>query len=130
MRKKTKKTKKKKIRKGGQLTTAEMAKYKSLTQKDPKLKFLLDEFMNDNRNNANSGKKQSNKDNGEEESMKIMFESIRQYNNKPNMNCNDIIEFLKNYNESKKLFNNITITELDNIMIATNHICQSNPGFR
>ena len=28
------------------------------------------------------------------------------------MSCQDIIKFLKNYEESKKLFNDITITEL------------------
>lgn len=119
-----KKTKKKKIRKGGQLTNSEIETYKSLTEKDPKLKFLLDEFMNDNQPNN------SRKNHNEEDSIKIMFQSIREYNNKPNMNCIDIIEFLKNYDESKKLFNDITITELDNIILATNHICQSNPEFR
>jgi hypothetical protein len=125
-----KKTKKKKIRKGGQLTSSEIDLYKSLTKKDPKLKFLLDEFINNDISNSNTNNNTNASQNqNEEDSIKIMFQSIRQYNNKPNMNCNDIVKFLKRYEESKKLFNNITITELDNIILATNHVCQTNPGF-
>ena len=104
-----------------------METYKSIISKDPKLKFLLDEFINDNRNDSNIKNVKKNNIENDEDSIKIMFSSIRSCNNNPKMSCQDIIKFLKNYEESKKLFNDITITELDNIILAANHVCQTNP---
>ena len=71
---------------------------------------------------SNTEKSNSNKDN----SIKILIQSVKDNNKNPNMSCDEIISFLKNYDESKKLFNDINEKELDNIILAIEHVCDSN----
>ena len=51
----------------------------------------------------------------------ILIDSVNNHHNKK-LPCQDILKFLKNYDESKKLFENISNDEIENIIIATqNH---------
>ena len=72
-------------------------------------------------------KENNNNDNLDDQSIKIMIKSVRDYNNNPRMSCDDVVNFLKDYDQSKKLFNDISITELDHIILATEHVCDSTP---
>lgn len=120
MRKKTKK-------KGGNLSQSELNKVKHLIKDKPSLGFLFNDILEINNSNSNSDLNVNNSNNNiDNDSIKIMIQSVKDYNNNPKMTCNQIIAFLKNYEESKKLFNDITINELDHIILATEHVCDSN----
>ena len=117
------KNKKYKYLKGGNinnldLTASELDQYKDVLKENPALMAMLDFDTPAPKKSKFNLEKEKEED---IDPIMLMIESVKNYNNNPNMNCKEIATFLENYDNAKKIFDNITKEELNAIILATNN---------
>ena len=100
-----------KIASGGNLdlTKEELNKYQDVLKTNPALVGMLDMDIP-------KPKKES-----EIDPIKLMINSVKAFTKNPNMNCKEIAKFLENFDNAKKIFDDITQDELNTIIVATNN---------
>jgi hypothetical protein len=120
------KNKKTKYLKGGNinnldLTSSELNEYKDVLNENPALMAMLDFGTPPPKKNNFNLEKEEREEKEEIDPIMLMIESVKSYNNNPNMNCKEVATFLENYDNAKKIFDNITQEELNAIILATNN---------
>jgi len=120
-------SRKKKHLKGGNLqnldlTASELKQYGNVLKENPALLAMLNFDVPTQKKNVQNIEQHVKKDVEKDvDPIMLMIESVKQHTNNPNMNCKEIATFLENYDNAKKIFDDITQEELNAIIIATNN---------